>query len=98
MELKLEHTTETRRESYERIIPSLSARRRLVLQVLGNKQMTAGEIVDELVSAGYLDYYDRNFVSPRLTELKKVGLVETVGKRTDKRTGRPQAVWARVQE
>ena len=54
------------------------------------------EITDELVAVGHLKYYDRNFVAPRLTELKGAGVLEVVGKKPSKRTGKNTAVWAAV--
>jgi hypothetical protein len=74
------NTMETRRESYEAIKPKRTDRRNLILEILGSRQMTASEITEELLAKGYIKYYDRNFVAPRLTELKDAGIVETVGK------------------
>ena len=54
------------------------------------------KFTDELVAAGHLKYYDRNFVAPRLTELKGAGVLEVVGKKPSKRTGKNTAVWAAV--
>ena len=78
-------TKQTRRQSYDGI------RTRS-----GNRSMTVEEITDELVAAGHLKYYDRNFVAPRLTELKGAGVLEVVGKKPSKRTGKNTAVWATV--
>ncbi len=89
------NTMETRRESYEAIKPKRTDRRNLILEILGSRQMTASEITEELLAKGYIKYYDRNFVAPRLTELKDAGIVETVGKRLCKRTNKNVAVWAR---
>lgn len=89
------NTIETRRESYEAIKPKRTDRRNLILEILGSRQMTASEITEELLAKGYIKYYDRNFVAPRLTELKEAGIVETVGKRLCKRTNKNVAVWAR---
>lgn len=69
---------------------------KLILETLGNRSMTVEEITDELVAAGHLKYYDRNFVAPRLTELKGAGVLEVVGKKPSKRTGKNTAVWAAV--
>lgn len=89
------NTMETRRESYEAIKPKRVDRRNLILEILGSRQMTASEITEELLAKGYIKYYDRNFVAPRLTELKEAGIVETVGKRLCKRTNKNVAIWAR---
>ena len=90
-----DYTREIRRESYEAITAKRANRRALILELLGDRQMTASELTWELLDKGYIKYYDRNFVAPRLTELKEAGLVMTVGKRMCKRTGKNVAVWAR---
>ena len=84
-------TKQTRRQSYDGIRTRSGERCKLILETLGNRSMT-----DELVAAGHLKYYDRNFVAPRLTELKGAGVLEVVGKKPSKRTGKNTAVWAAV--
>lgn len=83
-------TKQTRRQSYDGIRTRSGERCKLILETLGNRSMTVEEITDELVAAGHLKYYDRNFVAPRLTELKGAG------KKPSKRTGKNTAVWAAV--
>ena len=61
-------TRETRRASYEAILPKGAARRQLILETLGSRRMTASEITEELLKAGKIKYFNRNFVAPRLTE------------------------------
>ncbi len=89
------NTKETRRASYDAIKTKRTDRRNLILEILGSRQLTASEITEELLTKGYIKYYDRNFVAPRLTELKKDGIVKTVGKRPCRRTGKSVAIWAR---
>lgn len=89
-------TKQTRRKSYDGIRTRSGERCKLILETLGNRSMTVEEITDELVAAGHLKYYDRNFVAPRLTELKGAGVLEVVGKKPSKRTGKNTAVWAAV--
>lgn len=89
-------TKQTRRQSYDGIRTRSGERCKLILETLGNRSMTVEEITDELVAAGHLKYYDRNFVAPRLTELKGAGVLEVVGKKPSKRTGKNTAVWAAV--
>ena len=89
------NTDLTRRESYDAIKAKRNDRRNLILEVLGSRQMTASELTEELLAKGYIKYYDRNFVAPRLTELKEAGIIETVGKRLCSRTNKNVAVWAR---
>lgn len=89
-------TKQTRRQSYDGIRTRRGERCKLILETLGNRSMTVEEITDELVATGHLKYYDRNFVAPRLTELKGAGVLEVVGKKPSKRTGKNTAVWAAV--
>ena len=46
-----------------------------------NKYMTAKEIAVEMFNKGYVPTTDRNFSSPRLTELMQMGKVEPLGKK-----------------
>lgn len=88
-------TRETRRASYEAILPKGAARRQLILETLGSRRMTASEITEELLKSGKIKYFNRNFVAPRLTELKKSGVIEVVGRRRATRSDATEAVWAR---
>lgn len=90
-----ETTKETRRESYEAVLPKVKERARLILETLGSREMTVSEITEELVSSGKIPYFNRNYVAPRLTELKDMGIVETVGRRKSTRSDATEAVWAR---
>lgn len=60
-----------------------------IREVLNNNKegLTAREISD------ILGYPERNYVAPRLTEMKARGEVETVDKRYDKETDRIVAVY-----
>ena len=88
-------TKETRRESYEAIIPKTSQRSRLILETLGDREMTVSEITDELVQQKKIPYYNRNYVAPRLSELKDAGVVETCGRRISARSAANEAIWRR---
>ena len=88
-------TKETRRESYEAVLPKVKDRARLILETLGDKEMTVSEITEELVSSGKIPYFNRNYVAPRLTELKDMGIVETCGRRKATRSDATEAVWRR---
>ena len=90
-----EITKETRRESYDAIRPKCAKRSQLILDVLADNEMTASEITEELVRTGKIPYYNRNFVAPRLTELKEAGIVKTVGRRKATRSDATEAVWAK---
>lgn len=90
-------TRETRRASYDAVLPKVKDRARLILDTLSNREMTVSEITDELVAAGTIPYYNRNFVAPRLTELKDMGVVETCGRRKSTRSPATEAVWRRTE-
>lgn len=89
-------TKETRKDSYEQILSKRTVRANVILELLGDREMTVSEIVKELLDEGVIKYYDRNFVAPRLTELKEAGLVEVVGKRTCIMSGKNVAIWRKV--
>lgn len=74
-------TRETRRQSYDAVLPKREKRCRLILETLGAREMTASEIIEELVAAGEIPYFNRNYVAPRLTEMKQMGILKTVGRR-----------------
>ena len=94
---KTDKTTKaTRRASYEEVLPKVKDRARLILATLGNRSMTVSEITDELVATGRIPYFNRNYVAPRLTELKDMGVVETCGRRKSTRSTATEAVWRRV--
>ena len=88
-------TKETRRASYEAVLPKVNKRSRLILETLGDRSMTVSEITDELVAAKVLPYFNRNYVAPRMTELKDMDVVETCGRRRSTRSGATEAVWRR---
>ncbi len=90
-------TKETRRASYEAVLPKVNERCRLILRTLGKREMTVSEIADELVKVGLIPYFNRNFVAPRLTEMKDLGIVETCGRRTATHSNATEAVW-RIRE
>ena len=90
-------TTQTRREAYEAVQPKIGKRAQLILDTLGNGEATVSEITATLYNAGAIPYYNRNFVAPRLTELKEQGLVETCGRREALYTGTTEAVWRRTE-
>lgn len=88
-------TRATRKESYSAVLPKVNERYRLILETLGTKEMTVSEITDELVNEGVLPYFNRNYVAPRLTELKGMGVVETCGRRPSTKSKATEAVWRR---
>jgi len=90
-------TKETRRESYAAVLPTLSRRRAVILDILGDREMTATEIAEMLYIRGVTPFYERNFAAPRLTELKAEGRVTVIGKRFCGKTGRNISVWKQVE-
>ena len=91
-------TEETRRDNYETALSKVGSRRRLILATLGNRSMTVSEITEELVAAGEIPYFNRNYVAPRITELKNMGIVETCGRRKSTRSTATEAVWRKKEE
>lgn len=84
-----EYTTyECRRDSYDQL--NRAKRRKDILFVLENSShpLTAMEIAEDLFLLGKVDRIDRNYVSPRMTEMCQDGTIEPVGKKICKVTGR----------
>lgn len=87
-------TQETRKAAHESMIPEKANRRDMVLDVLrASGPSTAEEIAERLYREGKIPYANRTFTAPRLTELKKAGMVEAVGKRESPISGLKIAVW-----
>lgn len=80
------------------MLPKVKDRSRLILETLGARSMTVSEITDELVTAGKIPYYNRNYVAPRLSELKDMGVVETCGRRQSTHSTATEAVWRRNEQ
>ena len=90
-------TKETRRESYNAVLPTLNERQKTVLQVLKDcGDMTAQEIAAELHRRGITPTDERNFSAPRLTELADMGIVKAIGKKACGKTGKTVSVWSVV--
>lgn len=66
-----------------------------ILECLGDKEMTAKEIAQEMYLKEYIPTNERNFTSPRLTELLISGIVEVIGKKKCKWTGKSVSVYRR---
>ena len=84
-------TKETRRRSYDAVLPKRAARCRLILVTLGIRELTASVISEELVAAGRIPYFNRNYVAPRLTELKEIGNLQPDGRRQAPRSDATEA-------
>ena len=59
-----------------------------IKEILKGKKMTAKEIAVEMSDRGYIPFSERNFTSPRLTELCQKGEVEPIGKKKCTYTGK----------
>ena len=97
MQKSLTLTGETRRESYDAVLPTVNIRQNAILKILHDcGDMTAKEIACELHRRGFTPSDERNFAAPRLTELKQAGKVLPVGKKICSSTGRNVTVWSAV--
>lgn len=84
-------TLETRQDAYESV--DKQKRYMQILEILGNREMTAKEIAIEMYERGYTPTSERNFVSPRLTEMSIDGRVEPVGKKKCQYTQKTVSVY-----
>lgn len=64
----------------------------------GGRELTAKEISVEMCRRGYIPTSERNFSSPRLTELSQMGVVEPIGKKKCNYTGKTVAVYKLLKE
>ena len=87
-------TKQTRIASYRKT--EKQPKRQLVLEVLGERQLTAREIAVEMYQLGMLPYPARAIIQPRITELLELGILETVGYKLDTETDRKVAVYKAV--
>lgn len=79
-------TLDTRGESNEKV--DRKKRYSQILEILQEKEsLTAKEIAVEMYKRGWIPTTERNFTSPRLTELMYGGKVETAGKKKCEYTG-----------
>ena len=67
--------------------------RQLVLETLGNNQLTAREIAIEMHKRGLIAYPARAVIQPRITELVESGELVAVGEKMDDMTQRNVAVY-----
>lgn len=88
-------TQQTRAESYNNIQTKTKVRYEQILDRL-DKPKTAKEIAVELFELGLIPSSERNYVSPRLTELEQRGIVKAFRKKKCQYTGHTVAVYERV--
>lgn len=83
---------ETRAEANETV--NRQERYRQIVECLREKpNQTAKELASSMLAKRFIPYCDRNFTAPRLTELTQKGVVEPVGKRVCKWTGKMVTVY-----
>ena len=87
-------TYETRGNSNEKV--DKNKRYSQILEILEEKgSLTAKEIAVEMCRRGWIPTSERNFTSPRLTEMLYAGKVETCGKKICQYTGVKVALFKR---
>ena len=86
-------TLETRVESESTVDKQL--RYTQILEILGDYEMTAKEIANEMYMRGMIPTNERNFTSPRITELCIKGILEPVGKKKCMWTGKTVSTYKR---
>lgn len=90
-----EYTTyDTRGESNERLDRQKRYTQIMAILKAHPEGLTAKETAVQMQRRGYTPTSERNFVSPRLTELMDMGRVEPIGKKVCEYTGKKVAVYA----
>lgn len=79
---------ENREEAY--ILRPSSERKRIILEAMGNNDMTPRMV------AMKLGVSDMNYVRPRMTEMERAGILKIVGKAYDEITERNVSLYRRV--
>ena len=88
-------TKQTRQMSFNDIQLKTKVRYEQILACMDSPK-TAKEIAVELYELGVIPSTERNYVSPRLTELEKRGIVKAYKKKKCQYTGKTVAVYERV--
>lgn len=86
-------TFETRSESYESVDKTKRYKQILEIMMDNKEPMSAKEISMEMYKRGYTPTGERNFSSPRITELLKEGTLDVIGKKKCKFTGKTVSVY-----
>lgn len=87
-------TLETRAEAHEKVDKKKRYAEILGILIENKEPMTAKEISVEMYKKGYTPTSERNFSSPRITELLKNGTLDVVGKKRCKFTGKTVSVYS----
>lgn len=94
MEDKTMLSRETRAKSFKEI--NIKETQKQVLECLGNKEMTAREVANEMKRRGFSATNERNVAAPRLTELFENRKVVIVAKKFDEVTGKNVVVYKKA--
>ena len=87
-------TLETKTESYETVDKKKRYKQILEIMIDNKEPMTAKEISVEMYKRGFTPTSERNFSSPRITELLRNGTLDVIGKKKCKFTGKTVSVYA----
>lgn len=87
-------TLETRTEAYETVDKKKRYKQILEIMTDNKEPMTAKEISVEMYKRGFTPTSERNFSSPRITELLRNGTLDVIGKKKCKFTGKTVSVYA----
>ncbi len=87
-------TLDARAEAYESVDKKKRYSQILEIMIDNKEPMTAKEISVEMYKRGFTPTSERNFSSPRITELLRDGTLDVVGKKKCKFTGKTVSVYA----
>lgn len=90
-------TTETRQMSFNDIQLKAKVRYEQILDRL-DQPKSAKDIAVELFELGIIPSSERNYTAPRLTELENQGIVQVIGKKKCKYTGKMVAVYQKTED
>lgn len=84
-------------EAYESV--DKQKRYKQIIEILTEgKEMTAKEIAVEMYKRGYTPTSERNFASPRITELLRIGVLDCLGKKKCEYSGKSVSVFGLLNE
>lgn len=89
-------TLNNRHDSHETVDKKL--RYKQIIQILEEQEepLTAKEIAVYMHKKGFTPTEERNFSAPRLTEMSNMGIVEPIGKKKCRYTGKMVSVYALI--
>ncbi len=90
-------TAETRQMSFNDIQLKAKVRYEQILDRL-DQPKSAKDIAVELFELGIIPSSERNYTAPRLTELENRGIVQVIGKKKCKYTGKMVAVYQKTED